>query len=397
MKTTIKQIYKALGLCASVVTLMTMAACGGNGQQAQETEEEAEGELTEATLTQKQMATVGIEIGQMERKRLAQTISVSGQLGLDPQSRAVVSPLVGGVVRSFAIHEGQTVRAGQVVAYIENTDIVALQRDYLAAKQEMATAHQEAERQRLLDKSGAGVKKTLQQAESAEAVACASMQGLAQQLAQLGISANAITAGKMQTRIPVKSPIGGVVGSIRVSIGSYVDMQTPMMTVVDNTKLHCDLRVFERDIPQLRTGQTVELQLTNDRSVRMRGKVYDINSAFDDDSKAVKVHASLMERPAAHLMPGMYVQGLISVGEQEVDALPNEAIVSKEGKKYVYLMTEKKKDGAMTFHPVEVTTGTSALGYTQVTLTGEVKAGATYVKRNAFYISSMLEGETEED
>lgn len=397
MKTTIKQIYKALGLCASVVTLMTMAACGGNGKQAQETEEEAEGELTEATLTQKQMATVGIEIGQMERKRLAQTISVSGQLGLDPQSRAEVSPLVGGVVRSFAIHEGQTVRAGQVVAYIENTDIVALQRDYLAAKQEMATAHQEAERQRLLDKSGAGVKKTLQQAESAEAVARASMQGLAQQLAQLGISANAITAGKMQTRIPVKSPIGGVVGSIRVSIGSYVDMQTPMMTVVDNAKLHCDLRVFERDIPQLRTGQTVELQLTNDRSVRMRGKVYDINSAFDDDSKAVKVHASLMERPAAHLMPGMYVQGLISVGEQEVDALPNEAIVSKEGKKYVYLMTEKKKDGAMTFHPVEVTTGTSALGYTQVTLTGEAKAGATYVKRNAFYISSMLEGETEED
>lgn len=391
-----KDIYKALCLCASVLALTMTAACGGN-QQTQEKEDEPEGELTEATLSQKQMTTVGIEVGQMERKRLAQTISVSGQLALDPQSRAEVSPLVGGVVRSFAIHEGQTVKAGQVVAYIENTDIVALQRDYLAARQEQATAHQEAERQRLLDKSGAGVKKTLQQAESAEAVARASMQGLAQQLAQLGIPASDITAGKMQTRIPVKSPISGVVGSIRVSIGSYVDMQTPMMTVVDNAKLHCDLRVFERDIPQLRTGQMVELQLTNDRAVRMSGKVYDINSAFDDDSKAVKVHASLTERPAAHLMPGMYVQGLISVGEKEVDALPTEAIISKEGKKYAYQMTEKKKDGSMTFRPVEVATGTSALGYTQVTPAGEATPGATYVKRNAFYISSMLEGEPEED
>lgn len=375
---------------------LALIACGGN-KQANANDEEPEGELTEATLTPRQMAAVGIEVGPTQRKTLAQTIAVSGQLGLDPQSRAEVSPLVGGVVRSFAVHEGQTVRAGQVVAYVENTDIVAMQRDYLAARQDVATAHQEAERQRLLEQSGAGVKKTLQQAERDEAVARASMQGLAQQLAQLGIDPKAVAASKMQTRIPVKSPIAGVVGSVRVSIGSYVDMQTPMMTVVDNTKLHCDLRVFERDIPQLRIGQDVELQLTNDRSVRLGGKVYDINSAFDDDSKAVKVHASLTRRPAAHLMPGMYVQGAISIGEREADALPTEAIVSKEGKKYVYQVCGKGKDGSTTFRPVEVSTGASAQGFTETTVVGEAKPSDLYALKNAFYISSMLEGETEED
>lgn len=391
------KIYDITGRMAAVLALLLLTACGGSGQQTESDEQEEEGELTEVTLSPEQMKAVDIEVGSMERKTLAQTIAVSGQLALDPQSQAEVSPLVGGVVRSFTVHEGQTVKASQVVAYIENTAIVTLQRDYLTARQQLATAKQEADRQRLLDRNGAGVKKSLLEAESAEEVARATVQGLSQQLAQLGVSAATVTAGKMQTRIPVKSPIAGVVGSIRVSIGSYVDMQTPMMTVVDNSRLHCDLRVFERDIPRLRTGQTVDLQLTNDRTVRLSGKVYDINSAFDDETKAVKVHASLTSRPKAHLLPGMYVTGLVSVGHSECDALPSEAIVSKEGRHYVYVTTGKQKDGSMTFRPQEVTTGASALGYTQVTPTTELPQGVQFVRKNAFYISSVLEGESEEE
>lgn len=390
----IKQIIPILTLA------VVMAACGGkqtdNTENGPETSAHEEEEPTEVTLTSRQMETVGIKTGQMEKRSLGQSIRVSGQLALDPQSQAVVSPLAAGVIRSFTVHEGNRVKAGQVVAYLENTEVVELQRSYLTALREMEGAVHERARQQQLMNQGAGVKKTLQQAESAYAVAHASVLGLGQQLRQLGVSTKNVSAGRFVTRIPVKSPISGVVGRITVSVGSYADMQTSLMTVVDPGRLHCDLRVFEKDIPYLRVGQTVDLVLTNDRNVHMQGRIYDINSAFDDNSKAVKVHASLPVKPGVKLMPDMFVTGLINVGRHEVTAMPDESIVSKDGKKYIFQLVSKDDKG-QTFKPVEVVTGVSELGYTQVTLTGDRTAGDVYVKKNAFYISSMMEGDTDED
>lgn len=388
-------MIKNIRLTVIMAAALTFAACGEKTQNAAVEADSAEVELHEIVLTAQQMKTVDIETGKMENRQLGQIIRASGQLSLDPQSRAEVSSLVGGVVRSINVREGNRVSAGQTVAYIENTDIVELQRSYLAAVSEQTAAAQELDRQRLLDGQGAGVKKTLQQAETAFSVAKSRVSGISQQLRQLGISPKYAASGRIVTRIPIKSPISGIVGKIQASIGSYADMQTVLMTVVDNSKLHCDLRVFEKDIPYLKTGQTVDLMLTNDRNVRMQGRVYDINSAFDDDTKAIKVHVSLPAKPSYHLMPDMFVTGLINVGTHTVTAMPDESIISRDGKKYIFMQTGKTKEGTQ-FVPVEVVTGVSELGYTQVTTTTEVSPDALFVKKNAFYISSMLDGGEDE-
>ena len=58
-------------------------------------------------------------------------VRITGKLALDPQNRADISPIAGGVVRRITTREGYRVARGQVVAYIENTEIVVLQRQYL--------------------------------------------------------------------------------------------------------------------------------------------------------------------------------------------------------------------------------------------------------------------------
>lgn len=52
------------------------------------------------------------------------------------------------------------------MAYIENTEIVEMQKDYLVAAKEKETVQLEQQRQRMLSAQGAGVEKTLQQAEA---------------------------------------------------------------------------------------------------------------------------------------------------------------------------------------------------------------------------------------
>lgn len=243
--------------------------------------------------------------------KTSNSVRMTGKLALDPQNRADISPIAGGVVRRILTREGYQVGRGQIVAYIENTEVVALQRQYIASVSERSTARLELNRQITLTSQGAGVQKTLQQAEAAYAMANASVLGIGRQLRQLGVNPSSVSLGRITTLIPVSSPISGIVGKINISMGSYVDMTTSLMTVVNNVNLHCDMKAFEKDLPKVRIGQIVNVSLTNSPMVKFRARIYDINSTFDDGSKSVTVHAKIIKQPASKLLPDMFVTGVV--------------------------------------------------------------------------------------
>ena len=243
--------------------------------------------------------------------KISNSVKMTGKLALDPQNRADIAPIAGGVVRRILTREGYRVGRGQIVAYIENTEVVALQRQYIASVSERSAARLELNRQITLNNQGAGVQKTLQQAEAAYTVANASVLGIGRQLRQLGVNPSSVSLGRITTLIPVSSPISGIVGKINISMGSYVDMTTSLMTVVNNVNLHCDMKVFEKDLPKVRIGQIVNVSLTNSPMVKFRARIYDINSTFDDGSKSITVHAKIIKQPESKLLPEMFVTGVV--------------------------------------------------------------------------------------
>ena len=290
-----------------LLTMVMVISCGNDKKS--DKEENAASEKVE---TEKGEEEVDADADPApDLSKTVNVVRVTGTLALDPQNRAEVSPIASGVVRRITTREGIRVRRGQVVAYIENTQIVELQRQYLTAVNELSAAKTELARQHTLMKQEAGVLKTLQQAESAYAIANAQVVGIGRQLSQLGVNPSSISAGKLTTLIPVTSPISGIVGKVKISMGSFVDISTSLMTVVNNVNLHCDLKMFEKDLPKVRIGQMVKLTLTNAPEVTFRAKVYDINSVFDNDSKSVTVHARIIDHPATKLLPDMFINGVI--------------------------------------------------------------------------------------
>lgn len=351
-----------------------------------------ESENVEVELTQAQMDAVDIQLGKIEQRDLSSIVRANGQMELDPQKKAEVTSLMGGVIKKVLVIEGKAVSAGQVIAYLENTEIVELQKNYLVTKKESLIAEQEFNRQTELSKAGAGIEKMLQQASANYEISKAQLTGLEKQLQQLSISPQQVSAGNMVTQIPIKTPISGVVSKINVSTGSYVDMQTPLMLITDNSNIHCDVKVFEKDINKVSIGQELDIMLTNQPGVTLKGEVYEISKSFEGDTKAISVHAKIKNKGNVNLIPEMYVTALINVGKQKSDAVPNDAIVNNEGKKYIFVLEkEDQENGVKMYHfkREEVLLGVSDLGYTQITPVGHIPADATIVKANAFYLASM--------
>ena len=250
-------------------------------------------------------------------------------------------------------------------------------------------ARAELTRQQTLAKAGAGVAKNLQQAETAARIADASLTGIGQQLRQMGISPKSVAAGSFATVFPLRAPISGTVSRISASIGSYADMQSPLLAIRDNSAMECDLNVFEKDVAKVAVGDRVELLLANQPGRVLRGRVYGVNQYFNDAAKSVAVHVRLDASPSQGLIDGMYVSGTIATGRQKCRALPSQAIVSTEGKSYIFALNGKPRGGKYSFSRHEVTTGVTSDGFTEVDLCEHIRPDSRIVTDNVYYLASL--------
>lgn len=380
----------------------------GSEAHAHEEHEHEEVDFDHIPLTAKQVSTVDLKMGEAVEREMDATIDAKGSLVLRAQAMGDVASLMGGIVKSISVKEGQFVHKGQVVATVENTDVVSLQREYYSAAKECELARIDMERQKLLAQNGAGIKRSLQQAQKDYHVAHANMLGIGRQLAQMGISIAAVAKGKFTTAFPLRAPISGVVSEMTASLGSFADMQTPLMKIRNTQAIECDLNVFEKDLAKIKVGNRVTMNLTNQPGVKLSGTVYGMNQYFNDNTKAVAVHVKLDAASVksylhsssgnthgGKLFAGMYVSGKIATGCQQCLALPSQAIVNSDGKQYVFALNGAPSKGNYSFSRHEVTTGASDGKYTEVKLCDHLlkgkdgAAGKKIVTENAYYLASL--------
>ncbi|WP_316814939.1 efflux RND transporter periplasmic adaptor subunit [Pedobacter nyackensis] len=417
----------AILICSAFI-VSAISSCGDATKKAGTTTEaahdhgaEGHAEHSEALeLSKEQMDAVGIVIGNIEQKNLTAVVKASGQLAVPPQNAAQINVLTGGIIRKINVIEGQRVSKGQVLVTIENQDLIKLQQDYLTAKGGFSFIEAEHNRQQQLKAANAGTGKAHQQAEANYNAERARLKALESQLKQYGISVSRITSGNITSQVPVTAPINGTIGKISAETGSYAQPGVSIMEIVDNSKIHADLIVFEKDLSKIKVGQKVDFQLTNQKNEQIEGEIYGINKSFENDSKGVVVHA-IIKKPGANLIPGMYVTGLIGIGTAAANAVPIDAIIRSEGKAFIFIVDteakaaheeehghthegeaeEKHKEedakdkNSVHFKKVEVTTGVAELGYIQINPLEKLPADVRVVTKGAFYLQSKASGPAE--
>lgn len=389
-------------ILVAALTVITFVGFSFLSQSKAETSEsenqEEEIDFQNIPLSEKQVKAVDLKMGEAQEREMDAMLHVNGSLVLRAQDMGNVSSLMGGIVKNVYVKEGQMVSRGQVVATIENTDVVTLQREYYTAYKESEMARLELDRQKTLASAGAGIKKTLQMSEKNYKVAQANLLGTGRQLQQMGISTKQVAKGKFTTVFPLRAPISGTVSDMQASLGSYADMQTPLMKIRNNHAVECDLNVFEKDIAKVKVGDQVLVSLTNQPGVNVSGRVYGMNQYLNKGTKSVAVHVKLDAKRGAKLFEGMYVSGQIATGRQLCMTLPDKAIVSADGKQYVFALNQQHSNGGTySFSRHEVTTGVSNNGYTEVALCKHLKKGQKIVTDNAFYLASLTGDHGEED
>ncbi len=301
-------------------------------------------------LTAEQKQNAGITFGQLEEKELPQEVSCNGLVDVPPISLASISLPISGYIKSTTeLLPGKKVAKGEVLATIASLEYIQMQQDYLQASSQLALLSGEKSRQQVLTNEEVGSKKKLQQAEADLGNLQAQQKGLALKLELLGCDMKALASGSISSTIKVKAPIEGFIQKVDISIGKYINPTDVIATMVGVNHKHVELKVFEKDLMNLKIGQSIKIEAEGNSSV---GKVFLVGKQVDLETRTTSVHGHFNnETEEAKFTVGQFVNAKILVNNVKMLTIPQAgfARVGKGG--FIYV---EKSNGQMEQVPVEV-------------------------------------------
>lgn len=403
-------------LCITLPTVL-MYSCKNDGHPHSHEDEEVSHEpqnSSRVTLSAEQIKSIGVELGKLEKKQLTASLKANGILKVPNQNRANVTVSLGGTVENILVQAGSTVSKGQVLVTLSNREFITLQEEYLSTAAKASLAQEEFERQKTLREGNAASQKSFQQADAELKSLQAKKSSLEKQLKLIGINYTRLSAENLQSDINITSPINGSVSDVLVNIGTYAEANNTLAEIVDNSQLHLDLYVYEKDLYKLKAGQTIHFTLTNNPGKEYDADVYAISNTFEPNTKAIAVHATV-KGDKQGLIDGMSITALVSLENATVDAVPTQAIVSNKGQDFIFIVVddghdennpapdhnhknEVQHEGNLTFEKIPVKTGTTDVGYSEITMLSDVPSGSRIVTHGAFFILAKMinQGEAHE-
>ncbi|MCA0366367.1 MAG: efflux RND transporter periplasmic adaptor subunit [Bacteroidetes bacterium] len=368
------------------------------------TEEEHHDETGVVELTPMQVKSAQIVFGIFEKKNLSEVITANGYTKLPPQNQADVSVFLGGIIKTIAVIEGQFVKKGQTLATFQSMEFnnIRLAKAKLTEELQQAKVSKdflelEFARQKELSDENVTAKKTFQKINTELETIKNKIKNTENQI--IILDQNLSLGGNDNASIlSIVAPISGYITEVKVKIGSSISANNTLFSIVDNSKMHVDLLVYEKDLFRIKVGQSVRFVLTNQGNQEIIGRIFSVGKAFQNESKSVAVHAAI-NNSTIGLIPGMYVNALIDIGKNDVETLPIDAIAKAEGKEFIFIQEEhdeepkskgQEVDTGVHFKRIEVKTGTTQLGFVQVTPLQEIPAGAKIVAKGAYYLQSTM-------
>lgn len=269
---------------------------------------------------------------------LAQAVGISGSL--KALQTAAIKARVAGEVQGLQKREGDTVRAGEVVARIDSTEAQARLRQ--ASQQAEAAQAQVSIARRALDNNQALVRQGFISATALETTTA--NLAAAEANHQAALAARDI-ARKALADTTLRSPLNGQVSARLVQNGERVGLDARLLEVVDLSGFELEAALAPADAVAVLPGLQVSLTVEGlDQPVQ--ATVARINPSVQAGSRSVLVYLRLSA--GAGMRQGLFAQGYIVTGQVNALAVPLSAVRNDQPQPYVQVL----KDGRIQHLPV---------------------------------------------
>jgi RND family efflux transporter MFP subunit len=317
-------------LLAALIALLVVA--GGwrtvSGRRAQQA---AEAQLA----TQRAQPTVELAAGDVVRaevRELQRALPVSGSL--KAVDSAYVKARVPGELQGLTLREGDAVKAGQVIARIDATEMQARLKQAReqadAAQAQIDIAERQFSNNKALVDQGFISRSALD--TSANNLAAA------QSNHKAALAAVDLAAKGMEDTV-LRAPISGMVSQRLAQPGERVPVDGRVVEIVDLSRLELEATLSAADSVEVQVGQLAQLQVEG--SARpVTARVVRINPSAQAGSRSVMGYLAVVDPTG--LRQGLFAQGTLGIGRASALAVPLSAVRTDKPAPYVQVVEDNK-------------------------------------------------------
>ncbi|MBV8864966.1 MAG: efflux RND transporter periplasmic adaptor subunit, partial [Acidobacteriaceae bacterium] len=276
-------------------------------------------------------------------------IHATGVVNPNIEKSVPVISLVSGRVVGIYAKVGDDVHKGQLLLKVLGNDVSSAFQTYLQAKADEELARKQLERAQLLYAHGAISLNDLQLAENTEQKARVSLNIAAQQLKTLGADIE-----RPDPVVNIYAPIDGTIVEQNVVGSSIVhtpDSQANLFTIADLSTVWIICNVYENDLPNVRVGDTADVQLNAYADRVFHGRISNIGKVLDASVRTAPVRI-VISNPGM-MRSGMFVTATFYGRHGRMYAtVPSTAVLHLHDRDWVFIPA-----GEAQFRRTEITSG----------------------------------------
>ncbi len=268
---------------------------------------------------------------------LDKEINAVGIVQYDQSRQAKVTAWIAGRIDKLLVNSvGAVVTRDKPVAEIYSPDLLSTQQEYLLA----VSSREQLKGSTIPSIAGSG-----------EGLVASAKQ----RLMLFGVKESQIAelekAGKPTIRLPIYTPLAGVVIEKMVQEGQYVNTGEVLFSIADLSRVWVEIEVFENEVPYVRVGQQVEIRSSGDQHIAVHGRIGFVYPFHDPKSHTVKARVELANS-GGMLKPDMFVNAIIRVPLVTGIVIPVTAVIDTGKRQVVWVETAPG-----TFQPRDVRVG----------------------------------------
>lgn len=322
------------------------------------------------------------DVVKAQKLEISQGLTVSGTLRA--VNSAVIKARVAGELQGLTLREGDFVKAGQIIARIDASELQSRVRQAReqadSAKAQVDVAQRQYNNNKALVDQGF-ISKTALDTSLANLNA-------AQSTYQAALAGTDVAKKSVDDTV-LKAPISGQVAQRMAQTGERVGIDARIVEIVDLSRLELEATLSAADSTQLQVGQTAELQIEGSPKAVM-AKVVRINPTAQAGSRSVLAYLIIDNSAASALQntlplrQGLFAQGTLGTASASLLAVPLASVRTDRPAPYVQAI----ENGQVVYKTVELGARGSTDGVDVVAVTG-LNDSAVVIRGN---IGSLREG-----
>jgi membrane fusion protein (multidrug efflux system) len=279
---------------------------------------------------------------EVQALRRAPIVAVySGTAPIEAHEEAEVVAKVGGEVRQLYVEEGDSVRAGQVLARLDGD---RLRLEVAQTEANLRKLERDYKRQLELSEKGLVAKGTAENAK---------------------FDLDALRASYDSARLElsyteIRAPIDGVVSARYIKVGNTIAPNAPTFHVTNMDPLVAYVHIPEKEFRKLAPQQTADVLIDALGSERFTGIISRISPTVDPKTGTFRARVEVKD-PTRRLKPGMFARvNIVYERRENALQLPRSAIVDADGSLSVFVVNGDKAEQRA------VSTGLASNGWVEV-------------------------------